>query len=55
MLSVNQCMKYFKKGTFTEEEMEEIRDSLYQLANIIMDDRDLMEKAKKFSSQGETK
>ena len=36
MLSVEQCRKYLK-GNYREREIEEIRDSLYQMATILVD------------------
>lgn len=36
MLSVEQCKKYLKDGDYTKQEIEEIRDSLYQLAEILV-------------------
>ena len=37
MLSVEQCKRHIKKGSIKEKELEEHRDSLYQLANILVD------------------
>jgi len=36
MLSIEQCRKYLK-GNYREREVEEIRDSLYQMATILVD------------------
>ena len=36
MLSIEQCRKYLK-GNYREGEIEEIRDSLYQIAIILVD------------------
>lgn len=37
-LSIEQCRKYLKNCEYTDEQVEEIRDSLYQLANVLVDD-----------------
>lgn len=36
MLSLEQCKKYLKKE-YTDEEVLALRDSLYQMANILID------------------
>jgi len=38
MLSIEQCKKKIKSNNFTDQEIEEIRDSLYQLADILVTD-----------------
>ena len=38
MLSVEKCKKYLKNSDYTEQQIEEIRDNLYQLAEILVDD-----------------
>jgi len=38
MLSVEQCKKYIPAGEYTDEEIEQMRDSLYQLAGILVED-----------------
>jgi hypothetical protein len=40
MLSVNQCKKYLNntKNNYTDKEIEEIRYSLYQIAEISVED-----------------
>ena len=37
MLSINYCKKYFNKGKrhYSDKEIEEIRDNLYQTAEIL--------------------
>jgi hypothetical protein len=37
MLSVEQCKRYIPKGKYTDEQIEQIRDSLYQLTEILVD------------------
>jgi len=36
MLSVEKCKEFLKGREYTAQEVEEIRDSLYQLANILV-------------------
>ena len=36
MLSIEECKKYFN-DTYTDEEVEEIRKSLYQAAELLID------------------
>ena len=38
MLSVNYCKRHFsnKKNSYSDKEIEEIRDSLYQLAELLI-------------------
>jgi len=38
MLSVEECKKYLPKDVFTDDQIVEIRDSLYQLAGIAVED-----------------
>lgn len=38
MLSVEQCKKYLPSGKYTDEKIEQMRDSLYQLAEILVED-----------------
>lgn len=38
MLSVEQCKKYLPAGKYTDEEIERMRDELYQVAEILVDD-----------------
>jgi len=38
MLSVEQCKKFIKNSNYTDQQIEEIRDNLYQLAEILVDD-----------------
>jgi len=35
-LSVEQCKKLLPSGSYTDEQIAEIRDSLYQLATILV-------------------
>lgn len=48
MLSIHQCKKHIKKCGFTEQQIEEIRSNLYQLANVFVDEY-LQSKDKNFS------
>jgi len=36
MLSFQLCKKYLKNNTYTNQQTEEIRDKLYQLAEILI-------------------
>jgi|GEM_PF-3457103 len=36
MLSVEECRKYLKKGDFSDNQVNEIKDSFYQLARILV-------------------
>jgi len=36
MLSVQECKQHLRKGDFTDEQVEQIRDSLYQLADLFI-------------------
>lgn len=38
MLSVEQCRKYLPSGKYTDEQVEQMRDELYQLADILVED-----------------
>ena len=38
MLSVEQCKKYLPAGQYTDEEIEQMRDELYQVAEILVED-----------------
>lgn len=38
MLSIQQCKRYLKNSQYSEQQIEERRDILYQLANILVDD-----------------
>jgi len=37
MLSIQQCKRYLKNPQYSEQQIEEISYSLYQLANILVD------------------
>jgi len=37
MFSIQQCKKYLKNPEYSEQQIEGIRDSLYQLADILVD------------------
>ncbi len=37
MLSIEQCKKYIKKQPYNEKNVEILRDSLYHLANVLID------------------
>jgi hypothetical protein len=37
MLSVQQCKKHLKNCTYTDQQMEEIKTNLYQLADIFVE------------------
>lgn len=37
-LSIEQCKKYLPKGSYADAEVEKIRDGLYQLASILVED-----------------
>lgn len=37
MLSVEQCQKYLKQSKYSKEEIKEIRNSIYRLAEILVD------------------
>jgi len=37
MLSVEKCKEFLKGREYTAQEIEEMRDSLYQLATILVD------------------
>jgi hypothetical protein len=36
MLSVEECRKYLKEADYTQKQIEEMRDSLYQLAELLV-------------------
>lgn len=36
MLSVKECKQYLHPGNYTDEQIEHIRDSLYQLADLFI-------------------
>ena len=36
MLSVQECKRYLRQGEFSDERVEQIRDSLYQLADLFI-------------------
>lgn len=36
MLSIQECKTYLRKGDFTDSQVEQIRDSLYQLADLFI-------------------
>lgn len=38
MFSIQKCKGYLKNPQYSEQQIEEIRDSLYQLADILVDD-----------------
>ena len=50
MLSVEECRKYLKKGCFSDNQIDEIKDGLYQLAGILV-----AEFLKKNKSENSTK
>ena len=37
MLSIQQCKKYLNDCRYTEQEIEDIRDTLYQPAQLLVD------------------
>jgi hypothetical protein len=37
MLSIQLCKEIFKKNTYTDQQMKEIDDSLYQLAELLVE------------------
>ena len=49
MLSVEHCEKYFKDSDYEKEEIENIRESLYQFAEILVGDYIERNKKKKLS------
>lgn len=38
MLSIQQCKRYLRNPQYSEQQIKEIRDIVYQLANILVDD-----------------
>ncbi len=36
MLSVEECKKYLRNGNYTDEQVEQIRQGLYQLADLFI-------------------
>jgi len=38
MLSLRECRRYLKNSHYSDKKLEEIRDSLYKLAGILVDD-----------------
>ncbi len=38
MLSIEQCRRLLPSGRYTDEEVEKIRDSLRQLATVLVDE-----------------
>lgn len=38
MLSVDQCRQYLENASVEAEDVEKVRESLYQLANILVDE-----------------
>ena len=38
MLSVEQCKKHLANNDYTDEQIEEIRENLYQLANVFVEE-----------------
>ena len=38
MLSVEQCKKYLNSGVYTDQRIEEIRERLYQLASMLIEE-----------------
>lgn len=47
MLSVQECKQHLHKGDFTDEQVEQIRDSLYQLADLFIAEYIKTKKAEK--------
>ncbi len=37
-LSIEECKKYLKDKRYTEQEITEMRDELYQLANVLVEE-----------------
>ena len=37
MLSIEDCKRYLSNGSYTDNEIEEIRDSCYKAANFMID------------------
>lgn len=37
MLSVEECKRHLKQGIYTDQQIAEIRDALYQVASILID------------------
>ncbi len=37
-LSIEQCKQYLPRGRYTDAQVEEMRDSLYQLAGILVEE-----------------
>ncbi len=37
MISLEKCKKYLNDNSYTDEELEEIRSSLYQVAELLID------------------
>ena len=50
MLSVEQCKKYLNSGGYTDQQIEEIRERLYQLARMLIEEY-LKTKARKESEK----
>ena len=50
MLSVEHCEKYFKDSDYEKEEIENIRDFLYQFAEVLVGDYLERNKKKKIKS-----
>lgn len=50
MLSVQECKQHLRKGDFTDEQVEQIRDSLYQLADLFITEYIKTKKAKTAAS-----
>ena len=38
MLSITECRRHLKNGVDSTKDIEEIRDCLYQLANLLVND-----------------
>jgi hypothetical protein len=47
MLSIEQCKKYLPIDRYTNKEIEEMRDGLYQLVNILIEDHLAKKQAEK--------
>ena len=46
MLSIEECKKYLHNGNYTDEQVEQIRQSLYQLADLFITEYIKTKKAK---------
>ena len=55
MLSVEECKKYLHGGNYTDEQVEHIRQSLYQLAGLFITEYIKDKKAGKIMAGSPTK